>query len=164
VTATVPRTQTLGGSLPSREPEVRRRKVAARELTDLVFRGYSWTTGVTVVVIMLAVGAFLTLRASEALRVAGWDFFTVQAWEPDTGEFGIVAVLFGTVQIALVALVVSMPLAVGTALFISEVARGWLQRTLISLVDLMAAVPSVVFGLWGVFFFKIGRASCRERV
>ncbi|GII56951.1 phosphate transport system permease protein [Planotetraspora thailandica] len=140
-----------GLSGPSRV-EKRRRLVSARDLPDMLFRGYAWSTGIIVVAIMIAVGVFLALRAGQALQVAGWSFFTEQVWEPDAGRFGIVAVLFGTLLIALIAGVVSVPLAVGTALFISEVASGRFQRTLISLVDLMAAVPSVVFGLWGVFF------------
>lgn len=132
--------------------ESRRRLASARDVQDLVFRGYSWTVGIVVVAIMASVGLFLAIRASSALKVAGWSFFTEQTWEPEIGKFGIVAVMFGTVQIALIALVISVPLGIGAALFISEVARGRLKQTLISLVDLMAAVPSVVFGLWGIFF------------
>jgi phosphate transport system permease protein len=66
----------------------------------------------------------------------------------------VAAVLFGTVTIAIIAMCVAVPLALGTALLISEVAQGKLRSTLITLVDLMAAVPSVVFGLWGVFFLQ----------
>jgi phosphate transport system permease protein len=103
---------------------------------------------------MLLVGGFLTYRAWQALSVAKWDFVTTEAWEPEGGHFGIAAVLVGTVLIAMVAIVFAVPLALGTALYISEYAPPRIRQTLISVVDLMAAVPSVVYGLWGLFFFQ----------
>jgi phosphate transport system permease protein len=109
---------------------------------------------VLVLAIMSCVGVFLLVRAWQALRVAGLGFLTTQAWEPDSGNFGIAAVLVGTVLIALVAVSVALPLALGTSLYISEYAPTRLRRGLITLVDLMAAVPSVVFGLWGVFYLQ----------
>jgi phosphate transport system permease protein len=121
---------------------------------DIIYRGGARLAGLIVLAIMAAVGVFLALRATQALKVAGGSFLTTQAWQPDVHRFGIAAVLSGTVMIALVAVVVSVPLALGTALFISEVAPAWAKRTLISLVDLMAAVPSVVYGLWGLFFLE----------
>lgn len=122
--------------------------------SDLVFRSSAFLAGIITVVIMLAVGLFLTIRASDAIGVAGFSFLTEQQWSPETQTFGIAAVLFGTITIALIAMAVSVPLALGTALLISEMTRGRLQQWLITLVDLMAAVPSVVFGLWGVFFLQ----------
>ncbi len=133
------------------------RRIAPRaHIADRIFQSVAVSAGAVTVSIMLAVGLFLSLRAKDALVVAGPSFLFEQAWSPETGVFGIAAVLFGTVSIALVAMSVSVPLALGTSLLISEVLRGRLQRTLISIVDLMAAVPSVVFGLWGVFFLQAG--------
>jgi phosphate transport system permease protein len=100
------------------------------------------------------VGFFLALRAFQALSLSGLNFFTTQAWEPDSGNFGIVAILFGTVVIAVIAVLVAVPLSLATALYISEYASPALARGLVTLVDLMAAIPSVVFGLWGVFFLQ----------
>ncbi|WP_253202016.1 phosphate ABC transporter permease subunit PstC [Subtercola sp. PAMC28395] len=122
--------------------------------SDSVFKGVSFTAGATTVGIMLAVGLFLTLRASDALQVQGINFLFEQQWSPDTHQFGIAAVIFGTFTIAIIAMCVGVPLAVGTALLLSEVVRGGLRSFLVSLVDLMAAVPSVVFGLWGLFFLQ----------
>jgi phosphate transport system permease protein len=111
-------------------------------------------SGVTVLVIMLLVGSFLAFRAATALRVAKLDFLTEAGWEPDAHRFGIAGILTGTILVGLVAIVIAVPLATGTALFISEYAPGKLQRTFISLVDLMAAVPSVVYGLFGFFLLQ----------
>ncbi|TQL64916.1 phosphate ABC transporter membrane protein 1 (PhoT family) [Rarobacter faecitabidus] len=131
-----------------------RRLTTKRETADRVFRGSVRASGTTVLLIMSFVGVFLLIRAWEALRVAGPGFFTTQAWEPDSGNFGIAAVIVGTILIAGVAVTVALPLAMGTALYISEYAPPRLRKTLITIVDLMAAVPSVVFGLWGVFFLQ----------
>ncbi|MFI5754566.1 phosphate ABC transporter permease subunit PstC [Streptomyces sp. NPDC051569] len=143
----------------SRIPEVDggdtpRRSHVAKGIGDRIFRGQLTAAGIAVLAIMAAVGLFLLLRAGQALRVQGFSFLTTEQWQPDAQNFGIAAVLTGTVLIAAVAVVISVPLAVGTALFISEVAPRRLRRTLVAMVDLMAAVPSVVYGLWGLFFFQ----------
>jgi phosphate transport system permease protein len=136
-------------------PEQRRRRIrASRDRGDVLFRAWARLAGLTVLVITTAVGLFLLVKSLPALKSAKASFLTTQAWEPDIHHFGIAAVLPLTVFIAVVALVVSVPLAVGTALFISEIAPRFLKQTLVSIVDLMAAVPSVVYGLWGLFFLQ----------
>ena len=111
-------------------------------------------SGVIVLAVMTLVGLFLGVRALSAIQQAGFSFVTTQAWEPDGGNFGIAAVLSGTILIALTAIFFAVPLSTGVALYISEYAPKRVKQTLISLVDLMAAVPSVVFGLWGFFFLQ----------
>jgi phosphate transport system permease protein len=123
-------------------------------LDDRVFRRIAFAGGGTVLAVMLLVGGFLAARAGQALSVAGFGFLTEQAWEPDAGKFGIAAVLTGTVIIAIIAILIAVPLSTGTALYISEYAPRRLRGTLISVVDLMAAIPSVVYGLWGFFFLQ----------
>jgi phosphate transport system permease protein len=139
---------------PPTAAAVPRRIVSATGGGDRIFRGILRGAGVTVLAIMAAVGLFLLLRATQALRVSGWAFLTTQQWQPDAHNFGIAAVLIGTLLIAGVAVCVSVPLALATALFISEIAPERIRRTLIAAVDLMAAVPSVVYGLWGLFFLQ----------
>ncbi|GLZ75706.1 phosphate transport system permease protein [Actinorhabdospora filicis] len=121
---------------------------------DRVFRGVARSAGMTVLLMMLLVGGFLLIRGREALDVAGWSFFTTEEWAPEGGRFGIAAVLTGTLLIAAVAIAIAVPLSVGTALYISEYAPARLKRFLVNLVDLMAAVPSVVYGLWGAFLME----------
>ena len=133
---------------------VGRRPTAAPDPGDRVFRLGALASGVVVLVITGAVGLFLSLRAVQALSVAGFRFLTTQAWQPDTHVFGIAAVLTGTAFIAIVAILVATPIALGTALFISEIATGFTKRALVNVVDVMSAVPSVVFGLWGLFFLQ----------
>lgn len=125
-----------------------------RNPSDAIFRGVITGSGIIVLLVMSLVGIFLTVRALDAISSAGFSFLTTQAWEPDAGNFGIAAVLTGTALIAMVAITIAVPMAIGTALYISEYAPVGMRRILVSLVDLMAAVPSVVYGLWGFFFLQ----------
>jgi phosphate transport system permease protein len=148
-------TQTNVDERRAPEPAEPRRRLASRPTPgDVTFRALIVSGGVVVLGIMVLVGLFLLARALDALRSAGWSFFTTAEWDPDGGHFGIAAVLLGTVLIGLTAIVIALPLALGTALYISEYAPVKLRRTLINLVDLMAAVPSVVYGLWGFFLLQ----------
>jgi phosphate transport system permease protein len=119
----------------------------------LFFAGSS-LSGVIVLSITVAIGVFLSVRALDAIRATGTSFITTAEWEPDSGNFGIASVLTYTALIALVAVVIAMPIAMGTALFITEVAPNWMKSALIAMVDLTAAVPSVVYGLWGLFLLQ----------
>jgi len=139
---------------PTSEQQVRRSLASRPSGGDTVFRRVAYAAGAVTVGIMLAVGLFLSLRASQALRATGWSFLTEREWAPEVMRFGVAAVLFGTVSIALVAMVVAFPLALGTALLLSEVVVGRARAALVSMVDLMAAVPSIIFGLWGVYFLQ----------
>ncbi len=121
---------------------------------DRIFFRTASASGMLVLGIMVAVGLFLAIQATQALRATGVSFLTTAEWQPDSGKFGIAAVMVGTVLIALVAGVIALPIALGTALFITEVAPTWLRSSLVALVDLMAAVPSVVYGLWGLFLLQ----------
>jgi len=89
-----------------------------------------------------------------ALKAAKFSFLTTQAWQPDIHHFGIAGIIVGTVLIALVAVIIAVPIALGLSLYITEVAPAPIRRGLVSLVDLMAAVPSVVYGLWALVFLQ----------
>lgn len=134
--------------------EARRRVRTATDGADRVFRTVLRGGAGLVLLIMITIGLFLLQRGWPALREAGWSFLTTQAWEPDAHNFGIAAVLTGTLLIAAVAVLIAVPLAGGVALYISEYAPRKLRATLVNLVDLMAAVPSVVYGLWGFILLQ----------
>ena len=121
---------------------------------DRLFRTVLTSGGSVALLLMIGVGSFLAANAWQALHKAGLSFLTTQSWNANGGQFGIAAVLVGTFLIALVAVTVAMILATGTALYISEYAPRAIKRLLIAMLDLMAAVPSVVFGLWGSYLFQ----------
>ena len=137
---------TVEGQVPEDQP---RKLTVVRDLPDRIFKVVATGGGVTVLAIMLLVGTFLTLRASKAISSAGFSFLTTQAWDTDNRHFGVAAVLMGTILIALVAIAVAIPLSTATALFLTEYATPRLRTLLIGVIDLMAAIPSVVYGLWG---------------
>ena len=140
---------------PGSPPESPRKVRSASGGADRVFRRSLQSAGLLVLVIMTTIGLFLFYRGSQALADAGlWKFVTTQAWEPTSHNFGIATVITGTLLIAAVAVIFAVPVATGVALYISEYSPRKLRRALVNLVDLMAAVPSVVYGLWGALLLQ----------
>ena len=135
------------------EPRTTRRSQPGRR-ADSLFLGLVLASSVFVVGLIVAIGLFLLLKAEPAFRSQGIRFFTNQAWLPDDpkSSFGIAALAFGTVVSSICALVLAVPVAIGSALFLTELAPRGISRWAGYLVDLLAAVPSVVFGLWGVLY------------
>jgi len=121
---------------------------------DRIFRGISLFAGVTILAIIAAIGIFLIWRAIPSLRVNTANFFTTSAWFPDQTPsiFGIAALTFGTIFTAAIAIVLAVPVGIGIALFIAEYADRRLASTLGFITDLLAAVPSIIFGMWGLTF------------
>jgi phosphate transport system permease protein len=99
--------------------------------------------------------AFLALEIGRAAWPAfsrfGLSFLTSSEWNVPAGKFGAAPAIFGTIVSSIIALVLATPLAIGVAIFLSEFAPRWLQQPVAFLVDLLAAIPSVVYGLWGIF-------------
>ncbi|GAA2345509.1 phosphate ABC transporter permease subunit PstC [Dactylosporangium salmoneum] len=133
-------------------PDDAPRKLVTRPApADRVFRVGSTGVGLFVLVLFGAIGFMLALSAFPTFRRYGWSFFTEHDWQPERDQVGLSEVLLGTFLVALVALAVAFPLALTSALYISEYAPPKLRGALVAVVDLMAAVPSIVFGLWGLF-------------
>lgn len=131
-----------------------RRLSPGRALSDRIFHGGARTVGGLVLAITGSIGLFLAVQSVPTLRHYGWRFFTESQWQPQQDLIGIAAVLVGTACVALVALCIAFPLALSTALYISEYAPARIRSTLVSLIDLMAAVPSIVYGLWGAYLLQ----------
>jgi phosphate transport system permease protein len=121
---------------------------------DRVFEASARGVGILVLAITGSIGLFLAFQAYPTIKRYGFGFFTESAWSPEQGKLGIAAVLVGTFSVALVALAFAFPLALGTALYISEYAPARYKSVFISMVDLMAAVPSIIYGLWGFFLLQ----------
>jgi len=133
--------------------DIPRAIVAKPSSSDRVFRGILRGAGITVLAVTVLILVFLVLRSLSAFRRAGLGFFTMSSFFPETSkQFGIAALLPDSALIAVIALLVAVPVGVATALFISEYAPHVLRRPLIAVIDLMAAIPSIVYALWGLFF------------
>ena len=102
--------------------------------------------------VLLALLLWEVARAGwPALRAFGLGFLTSSTWDPVQRQFGAAPAIFGTIVTSIVALIIATPLAIGVAIFLSEFAPRWLRQPVAFFVDLLAAIPSVVYGLWGIF-------------
>jgi phosphate transport system permease protein len=130
------------------------RPTGTGHLGDRVFSGLSKGSGIALLVIMAAIAVFLAIRAAVAINADSGNFLTTSEWNAnaDPPYFGIAVLLFGTVVSSVIAMVLAVPVAVGIALFISHYAPRRLATPIGYLVDLLAAVPSIVYGLWGALF------------
>ncbi len=136
---------------------------APRELSteprrsDKVFRAVVTTGGLTSLVILGLITIFLGYRGFEVLRQEGLGFITNSDWSVSTDDvgnvvesnFGLAAMLVGTILCALVAVIIALPVSVFSALFLNFYAPGWLKKFLVAIIDMMAAFPSILFGIWG---------------
>jgi phosphate transport system permease protein len=135
---------------------------ATNPLGDRVFHLFVRAIAVLVLVIFGSIGIFLAYQSIPTFRRYGLSFLTQSQWNPELDVVGISSTLLGTVEVALVALVVAFPIALATALYISEYAPIRIKGLLVALVDLMAAVPSVIYGAWG-FFLLMPHVSLTSR-
>jgi phosphate transport system permease protein len=149
---------TLRSGSPDSEHDEPRTLATGQTGSDRAFVLVTRSFSGVVLAITGGIGLFLAVSAIPTLKHYGWSFFTETQWQPESDVLGIGSVLVGTFTVAFVALIVAFPLALLTALYIAEYAPPGLRPTLISLVDLMAAVPSIIYGLWG-FFLLQPRAS-----
>jgi phosphate transport system permease protein len=107
-------------------------------------------SGGLIVLLALIVGVLL-VQAWSTFRAFGLGFLSGSQWNPVTDQFGALPFIYGTLVTSFVALVMALPISIGLALLLNEVRSGWVKNPLTVLVDLLAAIPSVVYGLWGVF-------------
>lgn len=125
-----------------------------RSRPDTLFRALLMGCSGIVIVLVVAILVFLAQRAWPVLRSSGLSFFTSSVWRPGiTGQYGIYGDILGTITVAFISLVVAFPISLATALGINEYVPGAAKRVLITLIDLLAAIPSLVYGLWGVVVF-----------
>jgi phosphate transport system permease protein len=118
---------------------------------DLFFRVGTGVFAILVIAVVIAIGWQLAWQSRLSIRQFGWQFWQTEMWDPVAGQFGARPFIWGTLYSSLLALIISTPVALGIAIYISELAPGSLQRPLVFLTELLAAIPSIVYGLWGVF-------------
>ena len=137
-------------------PQEARTVAASRTKSDRIYRGIAKSAGGLTLILLVLIGAFLLIRSSDALRYMGWGFFTKTQWQPQgsPASFGIAAVIYWTVVIAIIALIIAIPLAIAIGLFLTDFAPRKLRKPLTALVDLLAAIPSLIYGLWGLFVLQ----------
>ncbi len=141
------------GAPPRTAPGAKRHlpSIHGSVVADRIYRGailfFALCVPILLVLLFLEVG-----RAGwPALKQFGFGFITSSTWDPVNGQFGAAPAILGTILTSIIALLIATPLALGGAIFLSEFAPNWLRQPISFLIELLAAVPSVVFGLWGIF-------------
>jgi phosphate transport system permease protein len=138
---------------PPESPDPSDERDHSRSLGDRFFRGL---TQIFAALVLLSVfGMLVTLLTGSwpALKVFGLKFLASKEWNPVTGQFGALAPLYGTVVTSAIALLVGVPVSFGIALVITELAPRWLKRPIGVAIELLAAIPSIIYGMWGLFVF-----------
>ncbi|HEY2540682.1 MAG TPA: phosphate ABC transporter permease subunit PstC [Stellaceae bacterium] len=126
----------------------------AGALGDVVFRAMTFIFALLVLLMLGGVMVSLIIGAWPALRTFGFfSFIVTEAWNPVTKEFGALAPIYGTLVTSAIAMLVGIPVAFGIAVFITEICPIWLKRPLATMIELLAAIPSIIYGIWGLFVF-----------
>ncbi len=120
---------------------------------DFVFRHLTFLFALLVALILGGVLVALVQGAWPALHAFGFSFLYTSAWNPVTNKFGALAPIYGTLVTSTIAMVVGIPVAFGVAVFVTEISPIWLKRPLSTMIELLAAIPSIIYGIWGLFVF-----------
>ena len=127
-----------------------KRRFTAR-FDEMLFRAGTGAFALLLIVIVVAIGYELYRQSGPSLEKFGWQFWQTDHWDPVLGDYGARPFIWGTLYSSVLALIISTPIALGIAIYISELAPDWLQTPLVFLTELLAAIPSIVYGLWGIF-------------
>lgn len=143
-------------SVSSSPPSAERGGVAVQmrapsRFGDRAFEYLTLVMGLTVVVLVILVGWQLTRGSHLAVSRFGFHFLTTSTWDPVAEQFGALPFIYGTAVSSLIALIIAVPLSIATAIYLTELAPLWIRQPLVSLIEMLAAIPSVILGLWGIF-------------
>jgi phosphate transport system permease protein len=142
--------------LREREMMPRPRPLAPRRLAAVADMLFAWAAkGAALLTLasLIAILSSLVVGAWPAIEKYGLGFLTNNVWDPVSGEFGGLAMIYGTLITSAIALIIAVPVSFGIALFLTELSPAWLKRPLGTAIELLAAVPSIVYGMWGLLVF-----------
>ncbi|MDH4478569.1 MAG: phosphate ABC transporter permease subunit PstC [Rhodoferax sp.] len=122
-------------------------------LVDQIFGWAAKSCALLTLGLLIAILTSLTISAWPAIEKYGFGFLTSTVWDPVQEEFGGFVMIYGTLATSLIALVIAVPVSFGIALFLTELSPAWLKRPLGTAIELLAAVPSIVYGMWGLLVF-----------
>jgi phosphate transport system permease protein len=125
----------------------------AQKIADHLFRGVTLACAVIVLLTLVAILGALLWGSMPAFRALGFSFFARQVWNPVTEEFGALAPIYGTLVTSAIAVLLGVPVSFGIAMFLTQLAPRWMRRPVGTAIELLAAVPSIIYGMWGLFVF-----------
>ncbi len=129
----------------------RQRSLDRLRRSDAFFHQLTLACAVGVLVLLGAICVSLAIGAWPALKTFGFDFLTSQSWNPVTERFGALAPIYGTVVTSLIAMLIAVPIGIGIAVFLTEACPQALRRPIGTAIELLAGIPSIIFGIWGIF-------------
>src|SRR6202166_4993228 len=125
--------------------------MAQRRFGDRAFKWFTLSMAGSVFVLIVLIGWELAQGSHLAMAKFGWGFLFSSDWDPVNEQYGALPFIFGTLVSSLIALLIAVPLSIATAVYLTELAPQWLRQPLTVFIELLAAVPSVILGLWGIF-------------
>lgn len=126
-------------------------KLIRGNIGDFVFQNTTRFFAFVVLALTFLMAYTMIQQAMPSIKAFGWKFLTTTEWDPVTDVYGSLTYVFGTLYTSFIALVISIPLSIGVAIFLAEIAPKWLEQPISILVELLAAIPSIVYGLFGIF-------------
>jgi phosphate transport system permease protein len=145
-------THAVGAALPAAVIDARRR--AERDArADKLFRGLLAAAGIFVLLTLIGITLSMLWGGREALAEFGIGFFFSAEWDPVNQKFGALIPIYGTLVSALIAMLIAVPVSFGIALFLTEIAPTWMRGPVSSAIELLAGIPSIIYGMWGLFVF-----------
>ncbi len=136
------------GETPSRAALLRRMRTS-----DALFHGLTRAAAIAVLLLLSGVIASLVIGSAPAFRAFGFSFFTTESWNPVTEKFGALAPIYGTLVTSFIAMAIAVPIGLMIAFFLTELCPGWLRRPIGIAIELLAGIPSIIYGIWGLFVF-----------
>jgi phosphate transport system permease protein len=124
---------------------------AKKRVGDRIFAALTWIFAALMAVILVALLIVLYIDAAPAINRFGLSFLTSSSWDPVRDLFGALPAIYGTILSSLIALIIAIPVSLGSAIFLAELAPDWIRRSGSFLIEMLAAIPSVIIGLWGLF-------------
>jgi phosphate transport system permease protein len=131
----------------------RARALNKLRITDVIFRALTRAAAIGVLVILGGVILSLLVGSLPALQTFGFNFLVTERWNPVTENFGALAPIYGTLVTSLIAMLIAVPLGLLIATFLTELCPMWLRRPIGIAIELLAGIPSIIYGIWGLFVF-----------
>lgn len=128
-------------------------RLSVHLLADLLFKNITRFFAFLVLLLLTGISVSLFIGSLPAIRQFGFGFIANPAWNPVTEEFGGLVPIFGTIVTSAIALLIAVPVSFGIALFLTEMCPPWLKRPLGTAIELLAGIPSIIYGMWGLFVF-----------
>ena len=141
----------VAASVLLKQRSVQQRMASLSRLGDKAFEWLTCGMALTVIVLIVLIGWQLWHGSLLAIRKFGFHFLVTSTWDPVADQFGALPFIYGTLVSSLIALLIAVPLGIATATYLTELAPLWLRQPLVSLIEMLAAIPSVILGLWGIF-------------